>query len=85
MVGCKAPSVIEWRKRGVPADRCPTLERMSEGRFPCEEIRPDVIWVRVPDPAWRWHAAGRPLIDVTLPGRPASMRAVEVAEAGRVE
>lgn len=64
MVGCKSPSVIEWRRRGIPAERCPAIERGSAGKYLCEVIRPDVVWHRVPDADWPWHAAGRPLIDV---------------------
>lgn len=66
MVGCKPPSVIEWRKRGIPAERCPQIERATTGAVTCEALRPDVAWTRVPDPDWP-HAAGRPLIDVARP------------------
>ena len=67
MVGCKPPSVTEWRKRGVPPDRCPTIERGTAGRYSCEQLRPDIRWHRVPDAAWPWPPAGRPLIDVARP------------------
>ena len=66
MVGCKPPSVIEWRKRGIPAERCPQIERATTGAVTCAALRPDVAWTRVPDPDWP-HAAGRPLIDVARP------------------
>jgi DNA-binding transcriptional regulator YdaS (Cro superfamily) len=66
MVGCKPPSVIEWRKRGIPAERCPQIERATTGAVTCEALRPDVAWTRVPDPDWP-HASGRPLIDVARP------------------
>jgi hypothetical protein len=65
---CKPPSVIEWRKRGVPPARCPALERATEGRFRVEQIRPDVSWRRVADAAWPWHPDGRPLLDVAGEG-----------------
>lgn len=65
MIGVRPPSVVEWRARGIPPDRCPAIERETAGRYPCEQLRPDVAWHRVPDPAWPWHTAGRPLIDVT--------------------
>ncbi len=65
MVGVKPPSVIEWRTRGIPAERCPALEKGSDGRFTCEVMRPDVRWHRVPHEGWPWHPAGRPLIDVS--------------------
>lgn len=63
IVGCQPPSVIEWRKRGIPPDRCPQLERASNGAVQCEEMRPDLHWVRVPDAEWP-HPAGRPCLDV---------------------
>jgi len=50
--------------RRVPADHCPALERAAHGTVTCEQLRPDVRWHRVPDAAWPWHPAGRPLIDV---------------------
>jgi DNA-binding transcriptional regulator YdaS (Cro superfamily) len=52
-----------WQARGVPIDQCPRLERESPARFVCEQLRPDVRWVRVPDAGWP-HPGGRPLIDV---------------------
>jgi hypothetical protein len=67
MVGLQPPSITEWRKRGIPADRCPAIERATEGRVPCERLRPNVRWYRVPDAAWPWHPEGRPLIDVAAP------------------
>lgn len=66
MVGCRVPSVIEWRKRGIPADRCPAIERATMGAVTCETLRPDAAWSRIPDPSWP-HPAGRPVIDVARP------------------
>ena len=66
MVGCRVPSVIEWRKRGIPADRCPAIERATSGAVTCETLRPDVAWARIPDASWP-HPAGRPVIDVARP------------------
>lgn len=66
MVGCRVPSVIEWRKRGIPADRCPAIERATSGAVTVEVLRPDAAWSRIPDPAWP-HPAGRPVIDVARP------------------
>ena len=65
MVGCKPPSVIEWRSRGIPPDRCPAIERGTQGRFVCERLSPRVVWARIPDPTWPWHPDGRPAIDVS--------------------
>ena len=66
MCNVKPPSVLEWRKRGIPADRCPVIERAVKARITCEELRPDIRWHRVPDPAWP-HPGGRPCIDVAAP------------------
>lgn len=63
MTGVKAPSVCGWRKRGIPAERCPAIERATHGAVPVERLRPDVKWVRVADPQWP-DSRGRPLLDV---------------------
>ena len=57
--------VVQWSSgaKAIPSDRCPALERASEGKVTCEEMRPDVVWHRVPDAEWP-HPQGRPLIDV---------------------
>jgi len=68
LVNVKPPSVIEWRRRGIPADRCPALERASQGKHTCEGMRPDVRWHRVADAGWPWHPEGRPLIDFASEG-----------------
>jgi hypothetical protein len=52
--------------RPTPPERCPPIERATEGRITCEELRPDVRWQRVPDPAWP-HPQGRPCLDVAGP------------------
>ena len=40
------PIVSLWvsGKRRVPAERCPEIERITEGKVTCEELRPDVNW-----------------------------------------
>jgi DNA-binding transcriptional regulator YdaS (Cro superfamily) len=67
MLGIKAPSVIGWNGR-PPPDRCPAIERATDGRVTCEELRPDVRWQRVPDATWP-HVGGRPCIDVAAPAQ----------------
>ena len=39
-------AVCFWRdgRRALPAEHCPTLERLNEGRIRCEDMRPDVDW-----------------------------------------
>jgi len=69
IVGCRVPSVIEWRKRGIPAERCPAIERATAeagSMVDVHTLRPDVAWSRIPDPSWP-HPAGRPVIDVARP------------------
>lgn len=70
MLGIKPPSVIGWAGR-IPPDRCPAIERAIGGRVTCEELRGDITWQRVPDPAWP-HPQGRPCIDVAAPTPEAS-------------
>lgn len=50
----------------TPIERCPAFERAFAGLVTAEQLRPDVCWHRVADPAWP-HPAGRPLIDVAAP------------------
>lgn len=65
MLGIKPPSVLGWGGR-PPPERCPALERATNGAVSCEAMRPDVCWQRVPDPTWP-HPDGRPCIDVAAP------------------
>ena len=41
-----APAVNQWLsgKRPVPAERCPSIERLTGGAVTCEQLRPDVEW-----------------------------------------
>lgn len=41
-----APQVVNnWQRRGrVPADYCPSIERVTGGKVRCEDLRPDVDW-----------------------------------------
>lgn len=64
-IGVSAPSVHEWAsgKRPTPPVRCALIEFVTRGKVTCEQIRSDVVWVRIPDAAWP-HPGGRPAIDV---------------------
>lgn len=66
-IGVHAVTFSQWVTgvKQIPAERCPSIERETRGAVVCEAQRPDVEWVRLPDPAWEWHVDGRPLIDVT--------------------
>lgn len=52
--GISPVSVYEWIKRGlVPADRCPEIEKFSNGAARCEALNDDVDWsyLRATSPA----------------------------------
>ena len=38
--------VSQWKTgfRRTPAERCPDIERATNGQVTCEELRPDVDW-----------------------------------------
>jgi DNA-binding transcriptional regulator YdaS (Cro superfamily) len=43
-LGIRPQAVQQWFKTKVPAERCPDIERISNGEVTCEELRPDVNW-----------------------------------------
>lgn len=45
-IGVKDSIVSTWRSgvRKVPAERCPEIEKATNGLVTCEEMRPDVDW-----------------------------------------
>lgn len=45
-LGVSPQAVCFWRdaKRRIPAEKCPDIERGTEGRVTCEALRPDVDW-----------------------------------------
>lgn len=45
-LGIKPPIVSFWAngQRQVPAERCPEIERLTNGMVTCEELRHDVNW-----------------------------------------
>ena len=56
--------ISQWASgtKKVPADRCPAVERATDGKVTCEELRPDITWTRIPDQWWP-NGIGRPVID----------------------
>lgn len=44
-------------RRQVPADRCPAIERATDGAVRCEDLRPDVEWGVLRTPADAARAA----------------------------
>lgn len=42
-----SPQLVSFMRRGdrrVPAEKCPAIERLTNGTVRCEELRPDVDW-----------------------------------------
>lgn len=37
-------TVQQWRSTRVPAEYCPTIERLTGGQVRCEQLRPEVEW-----------------------------------------
>lgn len=67
-IGVHPVLVSQWANgvRPIPAERCPAIERATDGAVVVEEMREDVIWVRVSDADWP-HPNGRPCIDAASP------------------
>jgi DNA-binding transcriptional regulator YdaS (Cro superfamily) len=54
-IGVAPATIGNWRMRGcVPDAWCATIETATSGAVTCEELRPDLPWVRV---------EGRPMLD----------------------
>lgn len=65
LLGVTPAAVGQWAAgiRKTPPDRCAEIEKATGGRVSCEVLRPDVRWVRIPDPDWP-HPDGRPCLDL---------------------
>lgn len=50
------------KRRPIPLQHCPAIERFTGGIVSCEVLHPGAVWLRVPDPAWP-HPGGRPAPD----------------------
>ena len=70
MTGLAVPTVHGWKS--IPPAHCPVIERETKGLHVCENLRPDLTWIRVADPNWP-NLAGRPLLDFA-PATEASVR-----------
>lgn len=46
LLGITKGAISQWKDEGrkVPADYCPSIERITDGAVRCEELRPDVDW-----------------------------------------
>lgn len=45
-LGVTKGAVGQWKLPGrrVPAEHCPAIEKLVEGKVRCEDLRPDVDW-----------------------------------------
>lgn len=58
-------SLVDAVYRGekpIPERWCPIVERITTAGTQAQQLRPDVVWVRVPCPGWP-HPDGKPLVD----------------------
>lgn len=46
LLGVSKGAVSQWKDSGrrVPAEYCPLIERATNGKVRCEDLRPDVAW-----------------------------------------
>lgn len=51
-LGISKGAVSQWKDHGrrVPAEHCPQIEMLTEGKVRCEDLRPDVNWSVLRDP-----------------------------------
>jgi DNA-binding transcriptional regulator YdaS (Cro superfamily) len=65
-IGVGQSVVSNWKARNTPIDPafCARIERATGATVTCEQLRPDVNWVRVKDKEWP-NKSGRPLVDVS--------------------
>lgn len=59
------------KRRPVPLDRGPAIERATDGVVTCEELRPDEPWRRIPDKNWP-NPKGRPVLDFAAAAKEAA-------------
>lgn len=43
LLDIRSPSITEWKKRGVPAERCRAIETLTGGQVTAHDLRPDVF------------------------------------------
>lgn len=45
-LGVTRAAVAQWKDEGrkVPAEHCPKIERLTDGRVTCEQLRDDIEW-----------------------------------------
>lgn len=59
-LGISSPSISEWKKRGVPPERCEQIEQLTDGLVTCERLNEGYIWTRVDGRAYYRVRADKP-------------------------
>lgn len=68
-IGMNQDQLRQWRRQDVQGSRrpsarsCAAMEKGTQGKITCEELRPDLTWLRVRDKGWPGRK-GRPLLEV---------------------
>ena len=64
MLGVLPAAVFQWVKktRPIPNDKCPAIEKACGAVVSCEDLLPELNWVRIPDANWP-RPDGRPVLD----------------------
>jgi DNA-binding transcriptional regulator YdaS (Cro superfamily) len=46
LLNMKPPTINQWIHlvKQIPAERCPEIEKLTNGTVKCEELRPDIDW-----------------------------------------
>ncbi len=42
-LGLCSMAITQWKKRGVPANKCLQIEQATDGLVTCYELRPDIF------------------------------------------
>lgn len=50
-LGVKKAAVSNWRRRGIPAEYCPTIERLTARKVRCEDLNDSIDWAVLREPA----------------------------------
>ena len=67
--------------RLVPPEYCVHIERLTGelgAAVSCEQLRTDVVWARIVDATWPFHAQGRPAVDLARMPLPVTAHATAV-------
>ncbi len=70
LLGVTPQSVSKWLHKGPPMERCPDIERLTQSRVRCEDLRPDLA------AQFRWLRGTAPTTSSVPPAPPSFLRPV---------